>query len=93
MPIFAGMLEKMVFIDEAHFISVDEWQDHGYFLSGSRCIAFRQNLWRKQSLTLLMAIGWGGKLHHVIKKHSKSRGVDEVDFLNFIKDPGSDGSG
>lgn len=78
--------DRLVFIDEAHFISLDQWKQYGWYEKGSFPLAFRQNLWKKQSCSLLLAIGDAGHLLHVIKPHSNSSGVKEIDFLHFLLD-------
>lgn len=84
MPILASKLNSVLFIDEAHFVSVDMWKQHGWFLKGSMPLAFRQNLWKRQSCSLVMAIGTGGIVLSAIKEHAHSFGVNEMDFHKFL---------
>ena len=84
MPILARNMSDLIFIDESHFISLDQWKDHGWYERGSHPLAFRQNLWDKQSCSLLMAIGFAGCCHHVIIPHKNCNGVNQNDFLEFM---------
>lgn len=86
MPILRISLSNLIFIDEAHFVSLDQWREYGWFPKGSYPLAFRQRLWQKQSCSLLMAIGCAGRLHHVIHPKERGSGVKEDSFLEFLMD-------
>jgi len=84
MPRLAQIMNYLIFIDESHFVSVDQWKQFGWYQKGCYPLCFRQNLWRKQSASLLLAIGYSGNAGYVIKPLLNSGGVNEVDFLDFI---------
>ena len=84
MPILGKNIENCIFLDECHFISMDQWRDHGWYDKGSMPLSFRQNLWNKQSCSLLMAIGYNGPVHYMIRKHANSRGVNSRNFIDFL---------
>ena len=77
-------IKDLIFIDESHFVSLDQWRDHGWFPRGTYPLAFRQRLWRKQSCSLLMAIGCAGVLHHEILVKEVGCGVKEEQFMQFL---------
>ena len=79
-------IEYLVFIDESHFISVDQWKQYGWYEHGTYPLAFWQNLFQKQSCSLLMAIGYPGLASSVVSKQAKSRGVKQLQFLDFLLD-------
>lgn len=84
MPILKTQMDQLIFIDESHFISLDQWKDHGWYKKGSYALAFRQNLFQKQSCSLLLAISCAGNMHHMTKAHRKNKGVKAPDFLEFM---------
>lgn len=86
MPRLAQKKEKLIFIDESHFISMDMWKNYGWYDKGSMPLAFRQNLWKKQSCSLILAIGWMGPVRRIITPHLNGTGVKSNDFIKFLMD-------
>ena len=86
MPYLSAQIDNLVFIDETHFVSSDLWKKHGWFLLGCLPLNIDQNLWNKESLSLLMAIGVDGIVHYSIKDHESGVGVKALDFVEFLLD-------
>lgn len=84
MPFLAQHKNGLVFFDESHFISEDMWRHNGWFSVGAAPAIFDQNIFEKQSLSLLLAISYNGKLSHFVHKHVRSQGVKENIFLMFL---------
>lgn len=55
-------MSDLVFFDESHFVSDDLWRKMGWSQKGSAPCAYQQGIWKKQSISLLLAIGWEGVL-------------------------------
>lgn len=70
----------MVFFDESHFVSDDLWYKHGWFQKSSAPIAYQQGIWKKESVTLILAIGWNG----VVAKKLLLGGVQATHFAEFL---------
>lgn len=84
MPYLGVIKQFLVFIDESHFISVEQWKKFGWYKKGSIPLAFRQNLWRKESCSLILAISYEGpELFHILR-HVAGEGVKELAFMKYL---------
>ena len=84
MPKLAERLKKLVFVDESHFVSDEMFRSHVWCLPGAMPMAFTKKAWNRKSLSLVLAIGWNGKIHYMIKPHVASSGVKEEEFVLFF---------
>lgn len=84
MPYLAQHVQDLMFFDESHFISEDMWRHNGWYSIGSSTPNYDQGIFEKQSLSLLLVIGWNGRINHRIHRHIRSKGVREDVFIQFL---------
>ena len=73
-------MTDLVFFDESHFVSDDLWYKYGWFQKSSAPIAYQQGIWKQQSVSLLLAIGWEG----VVAYKLCVGGVRDSQFATFF---------
>lgn len=84
MPFLAQQKENLVLFDESHFISEDMWKQNGWYSVGAAAPAFDQGIFNQQSLSLLLAIDYNGRVLHHIHRHERSQGVEDTVFLMLL---------
>lgn len=86
MPILASRITHLIFIDETHVVSNDLIKKKRYVPNGMLPLAYNQNLYMKQSCSLIMAICWDGIVHFQIEPHGHDSGVKSLKFAKFLSD-------
>lgn len=78
--------QNLIFIDESHFYSETFWKDCGWFCHSACPMAYDQGVYNAKSVSLLLAIGYNGRAHHLLHKHEHSKGVKQDIFMQFLYD-------
>lgn len=73
-------MSDLVFFDESHFVSDNLWSKMGFSQKGSAPVSYQQGIWKSQSITLILAIGWNG----VVASKLLKGGVGASQFVEFL---------